>query len=156
MTKAVRTTGKKRTKKSSSKTARVKSKKAFRSYQQAIDYLFKRTDYEREEALRYNVTTFNLARMKKLLSLLGDPHRKIPTVHIAGTKGKGSTATMLGKMLEANDYKVGLYTSPHVLHLHERISVNSEMVSESEMRGLLNRIYAPVEKMSKLLLFSRL
>ena len=149
MTKAVRTTGKKRTKKSSSKTARVKSKKAFRSYQQAIDYLFKRTDYEREEALRYNVTTFNLARMKKLLSLLGDPHRKIPTVHIAGTKGKGSTATMLGKMIEANDYKVGLYTSPHVLHLHERISVNSEMVSESEMRGLLNRIYAPVEKMSK-------
>ena len=149
MTKAVRTTGKKRTKKSSSKTARVKSKKAFRSYQQAIDYLFKRTDYEREEALRYNVTTFNLERMKKLLSLLGDPHRKIPTVHIAGTKGKGSTATMLGKMLEANDYKVGLYTSPHVLHLHERISVNSEMVSESEMRGLLNRIYAQVEKMSK-------
>ena len=149
MTKAVRTTGKKRTKKSSSRTARVKSRKAFRSYQQAIDYLFKRTDYEKEEALRYNITTFSLERMEKLLSLLGDPHRKIPTVHIAGTKGKGSTATMLAKMLEANDYKVGLYTSPHVLHLHERISVNSEMVSESEMRGLLNRIYAPIEKMSK-------
>jgi len=149
MTRAVRTTGKKRTKKSSSRTARVKSKKAFRSYQQAIDYLFKRTDYEKEERLRYNVTTFSLERMEKLLSLLGDPHNKIPTVHIAGTKGKGSTATMLAKMLEANDYNVGLYTSPHVLHLHERISVNSEMVSESEMRGLLNRIYAPVEKMSK-------
>ncbi len=149
MTKAVRTTGKKRTRKSSSKTARVKSRKAFRSYQQAIDYLFKRTDYEKEEALRYNVTTFSLERMKKLLSLLGDPHRKIPTVHIAGTKGKGSTATMLAKMLEANNYKVGLYTSPHVLHLHERISVDSEMVSESEMRGLLNRVYTPVEKMSK-------
>ena len=149
MTKAVRTTGKKRTKKSSSKTARVKSRKAFNSYQQAIDYLFKRTDYEKEEALRYNITTFSLERMEKLLSLLGNPHKKIPTVHIAGTKGKGSTATMLAKMLEANDYKVGLYTSPHVLHLHERISVNSEMVSESEMRGLLNRIYAPVEKMSK-------
>jgi len=149
MTKAVRTTGKKRTRKSSSKTARVKSRKAFRSYQQAIDYLFKRTDYEKEEALRYNITTFSLERMEKLLSLLGDPHRKIPTVHIAGTKGKGSTATMLAKMLEANDYKVGLYTSPHILHLHERISINSEMVSESEMRGLLNRVYAPVEKMSK-------
>ncbi len=149
MTKAVRTTGKKRTRKSSSKTARVKSRKAFRSYQQAIDYLFKRTDYEKEEALRYNITTFSLERMHKLLSLLGDPHRKIPTVHIAGTKGKGSTATMLAKMLEANDYKVGLYTSPHILHLHERISINSEMVSESEMRGLLNRVYAPVEKMSK-------
>ena len=149
MAKAVRTTGKKRTKKSSSKTARVKSKKAFRSYRQAIDYLFKRTDYEKEERLRYNITTFSLERMEKLLSLLGDPHDKIPTVHIAGTKGKGSTATMLAMMLEANDYNVGLYTSPHVLHLHERISVNSEMISESEMRGLLNRIYAPVEKMSK-------
>jgi dihydrofolate synthase/folylpolyglutamate synthase len=149
MTKAVKTTGKKRTKKSSSKTARVKSKKAFRSYQKAIDYLFKRTDYEKEGTLRYNVTTFSLERMEKLLSLLGNPHRKIPTVHIAGTKGKGSTATMLAKMLEANDYKVGLYTSPHVLHLHERISVDSEMINESEMRDLLNRIYAPVEKMSK-------
>jgi dihydrofolate synthase/folylpolyglutamate synthase len=149
MTKAVRTTGKKRTKKSSSRTAKVKSKKAFRTYQEAIDYLFKRTDYEKEERLRYNVTTFSLERMEKLLSFLGNPHNKIPTVHIAGTKGKGSTATMLAKMLEANDYKVGLYTSPHVLHLHERISVNSEMISESEMRDLLNRIYAPVEKMSK-------
>jgi dihydrofolate synthase/folylpolyglutamate synthase len=149
MTKAVRTTGKKRTKKSSSRTAKVKSKKAFRTYQDAIDYLFKRTDYEKEERLRYNITTFSLDRMEKLLSFLGDPHNKIPTVHIAGTKGKGSTATMLAKMLEANDYKVGLYTSPHVLHLHERISVNSEMISESEMRDLLNRVYAPVEKMSK-------
>ncbi|MEJ2649723.1 MAG: bifunctional folylpolyglutamate synthase/dihydrofolate synthase [Sedimentisphaerales bacterium] len=87
--------------------------------------------------------------MEKLLSLLGNPHLKTPTVHIAGTKGKGSTATMLARMLEANNYKVGLYTSPHVLHLHERISVNSEMISENEMRDLLNRIYQPVEKLSK-------
>ncbi len=111
--------------------------------------MFERTDYEKEKRLRYNVTTFNLARMKKLLSLLGNPHKKIHTVHIAGTKGKGSTATMLAKMLEANGYDVGLYTSPHVVHLHERITVNSEMISSSEMRELLNRIHAPVEKMSK-------
>ncbi len=149
MARAVRTTGKKLTKKSSSKVARVKSKKAFRNYQQAMNYLFERTDYEKEKRLRYNVTTFSLARMKKLLSLLGNPHSKIHTVHIAGTKGKGSTATMLGKMLEANGYSVGLYTSPHVVHLHERITVNSEMVSNSQMRELLNRVYAPVEKMSK-------
>jgi len=97
----------------------------------------------------YNVTTFNLKRMHKLLSLVGDPHTKIRTVHIGGTKGKGSTATMLAKMLEANGYNVGLYTSPHVVHLHERITVNSEMISEKQMRDLLNRIYAPVEKLSK-------
>ena len=145
----MKTIGKKRTTKSSFKVAKVKSKKAFRSYQQAMNYLFERTDYEQEKRLRYNVTTFNLARMKKLLVLLGNPHIKIHTVHIAGTKGKGSTATMLGKMLEANGYSVGLYTSPHLVHLHERIAVNSEMVSRSEMRELLNRVHGPVEKMSK-------
>jgi dihydrofolate synthase/folylpolyglutamate synthase len=149
MVKPVKTTGKKRKKKSSSKVAKVKSKKAFRSYRKAIGYLFERTDYEKQERLRYNVTTFNLNKMQKLLSLVGNPHKKIHTVHIGGTKGKGSTATMLAKMLEANGYKVGLYTSPHVVHLHERITVNSQMISETEMRNLLNRIYAPVEKLSK-------
>jgi len=149
MARAVKTTGKKRTKKSSSKLARVKTKKAFRSYQQAMKYLLERTDYEKEKRLRYNVSTFNLDRMKKLLSLLGNPQSKIRTVHIAGTKGKGSTATMLARMLEANGYKVGLYTSPHVVDLHERITVNAEMIGRSEMRELLNRVHAPVEKMSK-------
>ena len=149
MARSIKTTGKKRKKKSSTKVAKVKSKKAFRSYQQAIGYLFARTDYEKQERLRYNVTTFNLNRMQKLLSLLGNPHKKIHTVHIAGTKGKGSTATMLARMLEANGYDVGLYTSPHLVHLHERITVNAKMISDSEMCGLLNRVYAPVEKISK-------
>ncbi|MBC8470019.1 MAG: bifunctional folylpolyglutamate synthase/dihydrofolate synthase [Planctomycetes bacterium] len=148
MAKTKKTTGKKR-KNKTSKVASVKSKKAFKTYKQALDYLFERTDYEKQERLRYNVTTFNLNRMQKLLSLLGSPHKKIHTVHIGGTKGKGSTATMLARMLEANGYKVGLYTSPHVVHLHERIAINSRMISESEMCGLLNRAYAPVEKMSK-------
>ena len=149
MAKLGRTTGKKRTNKSSSKIAKVKSKVAFKTYQKAIEYLFQRTDYEKEEVLRYNVTTFSLERMERLLSLLGNPHSKFSTVHIAGTKGKGSTATMLAKMLEANDYKVGLYTSPHLLNLHERIAVNSQMINEGEMLDLINRVYAPVEKLSK-------
>ncbi len=148
MAKTIKTTGKKR-KKKSSKVASVKSKKAFKTYKQALAYLYERTDYEKQERLRYNVTTFNLNRMQKLLSLLGSPHKKIHTVHIGGTKGKGSTATMLARMLEANGYKVGLYTSPHVVHLHERIAINSTMISESEMCGLLNRAYTPIEKMSK-------
>lgn len=114
-----------------------------------MHYLFAHTDYEKQLRLRYNSDTFSLKRMEKLLSLLGNPHKKTPTAHIAGTKGKGSTATMLGKMLEANGYKVGLYTSPHVTHLHERITVNSEMISEKEMYGLMNRMHAPLEKMAK-------
>ncbi|OHB76009.1 MAG: hypothetical protein A2Z25_21915 [Planctomycetes bacterium RBG_16_55_9] len=149
MIRPVKTTGKKRQKKSSSRVAKVKSKKAFANYQEALAYLLEKTDYEKQTRLRYNVTTFNLSRMENLLALLGNPHQKVQTVHIGGTKGKGSTATMLARMLEANDYKVGLYTSPHVVHLHERIAVNSQMVSESEMCDLLNRIHAPVEKMSK-------
>ncbi len=149
MTKSTKTTGKKQVKTHSVQTVGLKVKKAFHSYQQAMKYLMEKTNYENEKVMRYNVTTFSLDRMKKLLSLLGNPHNKIRTVHIAGTKGKGSTATMLAKMLEANDYKVGLYTSPHVLHLHERIAVNGETINESEMLELLNRIYAPIEKLAK-------
>jgi dihydrofolate synthase/folylpolyglutamate synthase len=149
MAKSAKTIGKKRTGKRPSKVAKVKSKKAFRAYKEALKYLYEKTDYEKEKHLRYNVTTFNLERMEKLLSLVGKPHKKFPTVHIAGTKGKGSTATMLAMMMQANDYTVGLYTSPHVSHLHERIVVNSKMISDSEMLGLLNRIYAPVEKIAK-------
>jgi dihydrofolate synthase/folylpolyglutamate synthase len=149
MAKTIRTTAKKRTARSSSKVALVKAKKAFANYKEAIAYLFDRTDYEKEERLRYNVTTFSLERMERLLSLVRKPHTKIKTVHIAGTKGKGSTATMLARMLEANGLSVGLYTSPHLVHLHERIVVNSQMISEAEVLNLLNRIYAPVEKMSR-------
>ncbi len=149
MAKTTKKTGKKRTKRSSSKVVSVKAKKPFSNYRQAMAYLFEKTDYEKEERLRYNITTFSLERMRKLLSLLGDPHTQIKTVHIAGTKGKGSTATMLARMLESNGYSVGLYTSPHLVHLHERIVVDSEMISDSEMVALLNRIHASVESLAE-------
>ncbi|MFA5785191.1 MAG: Mur ligase family protein, partial [Phycisphaerae bacterium] len=139
----------KRTAKKSPKTARVSSKKAFRTYDDAMKYLYAQTDYEKEKRVRYNNTTFNLSRMEKLLRLLGNPHKKLKTVHIAGTKGKGSTATMLAKMLESNNYRVGLYTSPHVMDLHERIVIDSKMITRSHMLKLMNRIYSPVEKLSK-------
>jgi len=149
MAKNASKTRKKQAKGRATKLAVVTSHKPFRAYDEAIKYLYNRTNYEQEKHLRYNVDTFNLKRMEHLLSLVGNPHTKIDTVHIAGTKGKGSTATMLAKMLEANGYKVGLYTSPHVVNLHERIMVNSEMISRTAMLGLLNRIYKPVEKVSK-------
>ncbi len=149
-----KSTGKKTLKKTSKKkpsaasVSKVKRPaRAFRTYQQAIRYLLDRTDYERQRKVRYNVTTFNLDRMDKFLKALGNPHKKIKTVHIAGTKGKGSTATMLGKMVEANGYSVGLYTSPHVTTLHERIAVNSEMINKKMMLGLMNRVHPVIEKM---------
>jgi dihydrofolate synthase/folylpolyglutamate synthase len=139
----------KKTAKTSSKADKVKSARQFKTLRQALEYLFSRTDYEKQTRLRYNVTTFSLERMEKLLSLVANPHKKLTAAHIAGTKGKGSTATMLARMLEANDYSVGLYTSPHVVDLHERIAINGKNISDSELLGLINRIYAPVEKMAK-------
>jgi len=149
MVRSVTKTRKKQAKGHTSKTAVVVSRKPFKTYDEAIKYLFNRTNYEQEKHLRYNVDTFNLKRMEHLLSRVGNPHTKIDTVHIAGTKGKGSTATMLANMLEANGYKVGLYTSPHVVNLHERIMVNSEMITKTAMLGLLNRIYKAVETVTK-------
>jgi dihydrofolate synthase/folylpolyglutamate synthase len=149
MVRIVTKTRKKQGKGRASKLAAVVSRKPFKTYDEAIKYLFNRTNYEQEKHLRYNVDTFNLKRMERLLSLVGNPHTKVDTVHIAGTKGKGSTATMLARMIEANGYKVGLYTSPHVVDLHERIIVNSEMISRTAMLGLLNRIYKAVETVSK-------
>jgi dihydrofolate synthase/folylpolyglutamate synthase len=149
MGKIVSKTRKKQRGSRSRKVSVVTSKKPFRTYDEAIKYLYNRTDYEQERHLRYNVDTFNLKRMEQLLCLVGNPHNKIDTVHIAGTKGKGSTATMLAKMLEANGYKVGLYTSPHLINLHERISVDSEAINRSAMLNLINRIYKAVEKVSK-------
>lgn len=123
--------------------------KPFRTYEQAVTYLFQSTDYEKQQRLRYNVTTFDLSRMQALLKQLGDPHKKIKCVHIAGTKGKGSTATMLAKMLEANNYKVGLYTSPHVVTIHERIMINSTMIGSKELLDLINRVHPVVERLRK-------
>lgn len=144
-----KTAKRKTTSRKRKKTASVRARKQFRTYNQAMQYLYERTDYETQKRVRYNVTTFNLDRMNKLLSLLGDPHKKLETVHIAGTKGKGSTATMLARMLQSCGMKVGLYTSPHVLSVHERITVNSKMITEGQMLDLLNRVYAPVEKVAK-------
>ena len=141
--------GSTKTKKSTSSVGKVKRKAAFRTYNQALKYLFERTDYERQSRLRYNVTTFDLGRMNKFLKGIGNPHKKMETVHIAGTKGKGSTATMLARMMEANGYRVGLYTSPHVTTLHERIAINSKLISEREMLSLINRVHSTVEKMAK-------
>jgi len=149
MAKTTKKTAKKRTKKSSSKVVSVRTKRPFNTYRQAMAYLFEKTDYEKAERLRYNITTFSLERMEKLLSLVGDPHAKVNMVHIAGTKGKGSTATMLASMLQSNGYTVGLYTSPHLVHLHERIVVNGKMITEIEMYRLMNRIHPAVEKLAK-------
>ena len=102
-----------------------------RTFRSAVNYLDSLTNYERVPRAQYTPNNFGLARMNRLLSALGNPHRSFRSVHLAGTKGKGSTATMLAEMLRGCGMKVGLYTSPHLLCVRERIVVDGRMISTS-------------------------
>jgi dihydrofolate synthase/folylpolyglutamate synthase len=122
-------------------------KRPGRSYDSALKYLFAQTDYEQMLRVRYNRDTFSLDRMKSLTKSLGDPQFKYRTVHIAGTKGKGSTCTMLAHMLRACGFKVGLYTSPHISDVRERIQINGEMISQAALTRLICQAEPIIERM---------
>ncbi len=74
-----------------------------------------------------------LERIESFCKLLGEPHLSYPTIHIAGTNGKGSTSNMLASVLHSSGYRVGLFTSPHLRDFRERMRVDGEMISESEV-----------------------
>ncbi|NLF32658.1 MAG: bifunctional folylpolyglutamate synthase/dihydrofolate synthase [Planctomycetes bacterium] len=133
---------------SDKKTSRAKSASgAFRRYDAALKYLFSMTDYEQMLRVRYNRDTFSLDRMFRLLKGLGDPQDRIRTVHIAGTKGKGSTVEMLSQMLIACGYKVGVYTSPHIVDIRERIRINHTMISQAALTRLISTVEPIIEQM---------
>lgn len=87
-----------------------------------------------------------LSRVCALLSFLGNPHRELSFVHVAGTNGKGSTVTMLSQVFRAAGHRVGLYTSPYVLCFRERIQINNEMISEDELARLAEQMQLGVAK----------
>lgn len=80
-----------------------------------------------------------LERIEKLCEFFGQPQLKYPTIHIAGTNGKGSTAAMLAAMGKAAGLRTGLYTSPHLVHLNERIQINGVPVSFQEIEAVLKK-----------------
>ena len=127
--------------------AAERSRRENRAYQQALEFLRQQTDYERMRIVRYNTTTFDLDRMRRLLKLLGDPHLQFKTAHVAGTKGKGSTCHMLASMLQSAGFKVGLYTSPHLIDIRERIRINGQMISQGDVIRLVRRVEAALAKM---------
>ena len=94
-------------------------------YERATAYLFGRIDYERAPAVTYGVRQFKLDRMHELLARVGNPHHGMPIVHVAGTKGKGSTSAMIAGSLTAAGYRTGLFTSPHLEALQERIAIDA-------------------------------
>jgi len=132
---------------------RLQKKPAIRTHKSALNWLDSLVDFEQAPKIHYNSNNFSLNRMVRLLSALGNPHRGLKTIHIAGTKGKGSTATMVAQMLRSNGYKVGLYTSPHLITVRERIRVNGEMIPEVALTRLVRRVAEVANANQKLTYF---
>ena len=90
-------------------------------------------------------STFHLERISRLLERLGNPHLAVPTIHVAGTKGKGSTAAMIASILSAAGHRVGLYTSPSLHTVTERVRVGMEPIGQEDFAGLVERMWPEVE-----------
>ena len=114
------------------------------SYRQAVDYLLSLVDHERQApSLPRQKRIYDLQRIAAFLARLGSPHLSPRTVHIAGTKGKGSTAAMVNSILGVAGYRTGFYSSPHLHTFRERIRLGGEPVSEEMFAGLVATL-APV------------
>ncbi len=118
------------------------------TYQEATDYLDSFVNYEKVLPRNYK-KAFRLERTKRLLSLLSDPHKDLKAIHITGTKGKGSTAALIASMLKEAGFRVGLYTSPHLVSFRERIRINDEMIDEGSLCRIVSEIRSHLEKMRK-------
>src|SRR5438874_1222870 len=110
------------------------------TFSRAVRYLSSLSDYERLRIVRYTSQNFDLERMRALLKRLGNPQTQFKSVHVAGTKGKGSTCAMVAAMLRACGYKVGLYTSPHLIDVRERIQINGHMIPTADFARLVRTV----------------
>jgi dihydrofolate synthase / folylpolyglutamate synthase len=108
------------------------------SYQEALNHLY---------SLTHSGIKLGLKNTSRLLKHFGNPQLKTRTIHIAGTNGKGSTAAITESILRTSGYKVGLYTSPHLLDFRERIQINRKMIKKQQTVELITRIKSAVEKL---------
>jgi len=123
------------------------------SYQEALNYLYSFVDYTLERSYRYTPDRFNLDRVRVLLRAVGDPHRAFGSIHVAGTKGKGSVSSLSASALRAAGYRVGLYTSPHLIRLTERIQVDGEELGQQAMASLLEELKPDVARIPGITMF---
>jgi dihydrofolate synthase / folylpolyglutamate synthase len=124
-----------------------------KAYQNALDYLYSFIDYSLTRMDRNMADKFDLSRVSKLLELLGNPHQQYRVIHVAGTKGKGSASAMMASVLQKAGYRVGFYTSPHLIDFTERIRVDGETISREIFVSLIDEIKQHVEKIANLTTF---
>ncbi len=113
----------------------------------AFEFLEQFTNYERALRYPYDGWAMNLERVRAVLEEVGSPEKKLRVIHIAGTKGKGSTARMLQSILSRAGYKTGLFTSPHLISVKERITIDHQMISEPELAEVIWELKPGVEKL---------
>ncbi|TWT88640.1 Folylpolyglutamate synthase [Pseudobythopirellula maris] len=115
----------------------------------ALAWLYGRINYEHSAPIPYSEQGMKLDRMRELLRRLGDPHKRLRTVHIAGTKGKGSTAAMVASAIREAGLKVGVYSSPHLERFEERIAVDGEPCPPGAFADLVDRVRPVAEAMDR-------
>jgi dihydrofolate synthase/folylpolyglutamate synthase len=122
---------------------------AFTTYDEAVKFLFGFTNYERVVNFDYDSSKLNLRRMAAMLEVLGNPHLGMHAVHIAGTKGKGSTTLMATEILREAGIRVGTYMSPHLVHLEERVLVDGAMIPKDALVRQINILLPHLEACAK-------
>jgi len=122
-----------------------------KEYQRSLDFIYSFIDLSITRNLRYSPDKFDLSRMYGLMSSLGDPQLNYDVVHVAGTKGKGSICAMTASIMREAGYKVGFYSSPHIINFRERIKVNNNEISRQTLTNYvmkLRHVFKSVEQLS--------
>ncbi|MCE5269568.1 MAG: bifunctional folylpolyglutamate synthase/dihydrofolate synthase [Planctomycetaceae bacterium] len=112
-------------------------------------FLAGRIDYERSRSMPNSEEAFKLDRMRELLQRLDNPQNRFAVVHVAGTKGKGSTSAMIAGVLTAAGYRTGLFTSPHLERVEERIVIDGKPCTPEELATLVELVRPTVEQMDR-------
>jgi dihydrofolate synthase/folylpolyglutamate synthase len=120
-----------------------------RTLDETLDYLYSFINYEVDSSLAYGAVYYNVGRTVKLLELLGNPQDHLHFIHVAGTKGKGSVCIILDALLRADTQRTGMFTSPHIERINERISVCGQPISDGEFINLMNRFPPLIEKFDR-------
>ncbi len=118
-------------------------------YQEALDWLFQRINYERTTDIPYRSRNFKLDRMQAFMHQLGDPQDQLKIIHVAGTKGKGSTSAFLSNILWRAGYRVGRFTSPHLERLEERYWLDGDQCSADDIVQLVDELRPVVAQMDE-------